>query len=159
MKYRYIWRAFCDIPIVGEKGKCINPMNGLLKKIALVSAGVLMLLSVWAQTNRAALEDVINAIKNNRVHDMTKYFDNFVPITISNNQAVYSHNQAEVVLNDFLSKNPPKDFQVMDSGVQTGNAKFAIAEFNSPGGRYSVYILMKMKDKNYLVKEIRISKE
>ena len=101
-----------------------------------------------------------NAIKSNRVSDIVKYFDNFVPITINNNQAVYSHNQAEVVLRDFFDKNIPKDFTVMDNGSPDKYSKFMIGTLTDMKSiKYSVYILMKYKDGNYILQEIRLNKE
>jgi len=106
------------------------------------------------------LEDISNALKTNRLVDMVKYFDNFVPITINNVQSVYGHNQAEIVLQDFFEKNNPRDFTVMDNGSPNNTSKFMIGAFNTtPNGRYNVYILMKMKDNAFMIQEIRLNKE
>jgi hypothetical protein len=106
------------------------------------------------------MEDMVNAIRTNRVEDMVKYFDNFVPITINNNQSMFSHNQAEVVLKDFFEKNNPKDFVVMDNGSPNNTSKFAIGAFTTPSGiKYNVYILMKLKDNTYMLQEIRLNKD
>ena len=90
---------------------------------------------------------------------MVKYFNTRVPITINNTQVVYSRNQAEIVLTDFFEKNNPKDFAVMDSGAPTTDSKFVIADFGTPNGKYSVYILMRQKDNSYMLQEIRLNKE
>ena len=101
-----------------------------------------------------------NAIKSARVSDMVKYFDNFVPITINNSQTVYSHNQAEVVLRDFFEKNVPRDFTVMDNGSPDRTSKFLIGTLtDAKSVKYSVYILMKFKDGNYILQELRMNKE
>jgi len=101
-----------------------------------------------------------NAIKNNHVSDMEKYFDNFVPITINNSQSVYSHNQAEVVLRDFFDKIVPRDFEVMDNGSPDRDSKFMIGKLiDMHGTKYSVYILMRQKGGNYILQEIRVNKE
>jgi hypothetical protein len=106
------------------------------------------------------MEDMVNAIKNNRVEDMVKYFDNIVPITINNTQSIYSRNQAEVVLKDFFEKNIPKDFLVMDNGSPNSSSKFIIGSLVTPSGtRYNVYILMKLKNTDYMLQEIKMNKE
>lgn len=116
---------------------------------------------VTAQNNsHTPLEDVVNAIKNNRVSDLSRYFDNVVPITINNNLALYSQNQAVVVLRDFFEKNNPKDLVVMDNGSPNATSKFMIGHFVAPtGAKYSVYVLLKMKDHNYILQELRLNKE
>ena len=102
------------------------------------------------------MEDMVNAIRTDRVVDMVKYFDNFVPITINNNQQIYSHNQAQVVLQDFFDKNSAKDFVIMDNGSPDNTSKFLIGSFTEPNGtKYSVYVLMKTKTGDYMLQELR----
>jgi len=90
---------------------------------------------------------------------MMKFFDARVPVTINTNQAIYSRNQAEVVLKDFFERNDPKDFAVMETGSPNKNSKYLIGNFTCSSGNYSVYILMRAKDNNYLLEEIRFNKE
>ena len=139
----------------GEVSYWIN-----MKKLLLLANFILILFTAQAQTNRPPMEDMVNAIKNNRVEDMVKYFDNIVPITINNTQSIYSRNQAEAVLKDFFEKNIPKDFQIMDNGSPNNSSKFIIGNLSTPSGvKYSVYILLKLKDSNYLLQEIKMNKE
>jgi len=131
-----------------------------MKKLLLLTNFILLFFTAQAQNNRPPMEDMVNAIKNNHVEDMVKYFDNIVPITINNAQSIYSRNQAEVVLKDFFEKNIPKDFQIMDNGSPNNSSKFIIGNLSTPSGtKYSVYILMKLKDSNYLLQEIKMNKE
>src|SRR5580692_6487753 len=99
-------------------------MKITLKKLFLLANCTLVFFTVQAQNSVNPLEDMVNAIKNDRVADMAQYFDNFVPITINNAQSVYSHNQAQVVLRDFFEKNLPKDFIVMENGSPDNTSKF-----------------------------------
>ncbi len=130
------------------------------KFILFVVSCTLTFFTVQAQTSRSPMEDVVNAIKNNRIEDMSKYFDNIVPVTINNTQTIYSRNQAEVVLKDFFDRNIPKDFLIMDNGSPNNTTKFIIGNLITPSGtKYNVYILMKLKDNSYLLQEIRLNKE
>jgi len=133
-------------------------MNNIFKKTVLTLCSLVCLSAANAQS-RAPIDEVVNAIRTNRVQDMDKYFDNFVPITINNNQSNYSHNQAQVVLRDFFDKNPPGDLKVVDNGSPDNSSKFAIANFTSANGKYVVYILMRQKGNSYLIKEIRLNRE
>lgn len=132
-----------------------------MKKIILfVVSYTLFFFTVQAQTSRPPMEEVVNAIKNNRIEDMSKYFDNIVPVTINNNQTIYSRNQAEAVLKDFFERNIPKDFLIMDNGSPNTTSKFIIGSLITPSGnKYNVYILMKQKDNNFFLQEIRINRE
>ena len=131
-----------------------------MKKLLLLVSYTIFFLTAQAQNTRPPMEDVVNAIKNNRVEDMVKYFDNIVPITINNTQSIYSRNQAEVVLKDFFEKNIPKDFFVMDNGSPNNSSKFIIGNLVTPSGtKYNVYILMKLKNSDYMLQEIKMNKE
>jgi hypothetical protein len=119
-------------------------------------------LGVRAQSsgNGTPLEDMVNAIKNDRITETFKYFDNFVPLTINNAQSMYSKNQAEVVLKDFFDKNIPRQFDVTDNGSPDNASKFIIGNLTANNGiKYNVYILMKMKDGNYILQDFRLNKE
>ncbi|GAA4465052.1 hypothetical protein GCM10023093_16560 [Nemorincola caseinilytica] len=106
------------------------------------------------------MEDVVNAIKTNRIEDLSRYFDNIVPITINNNQTIYSRNQAEVVLKDFFDRNVPKDLLIMDNGSPNASTKFIIGTLLTPSGvKYNIYILMKQKNMDFYLQEIRLNKE
>src|ERR1022692_2266432 len=101
-------------------------MNITFKNLFLLANCTLVFFTVQAQNNTSPLEQMVNAIKNDRIADMVQYFDNFVPITINNAQSVYSHNQAQVVLHDFFDKNLPRDFTVMENGSPDNTSKFMI---------------------------------
>ena len=131
-----------------------------MKKLLLLVSYTLFFFTAVAQTNHPPMEDVVNAIKNNRIEDLSKYFDNIVPVTINNNQTIYSRNQAEIVLKDFFDRNIPKDFLIMDNGSPNASSKFIIGSILTPSGtKYNVYILMKLKDTNFYLQEIRLNKE
>jgi hypothetical protein len=139
---------------------CAIEMKHYLKKLLLSVSCLLVFSASQAQGTRTPLEDMVNAIRNDRVGDMTKYFDNFVPLTINNAQSIYSRNQAEVVLKDFFDKNIPKDFQVLDNGSPDYASKFIIGNLMAANNiKYNVYILIKLKDGNYVLQDFRLNKE
>src|SRR5579872_3104801 len=136
---------------------CAIEMKNYLKKLLLLVSCTLVLFTVHAQNSVSPIEDMVNAMKNDRVADMAKYFDNFVPVTINNNQVLYSRNQAEIVLKDFFDKNSPRGFEVIDNGSPDNTSKFVIGAFTTPAGvRYNVYILMRLKG-SFMLQELRMN--
>lgn len=133
-------------------------MSNFLKRLLIVTCLTLAFPVAYAQSNQA-LDEVLNAVRTNHIKDMSRYLDNFVPISINNTQSNYSHNQAELVLRDFFDKNPVRDFKIMETGSPGNASKFAIAGFSTNGGRYTMYVMMRPKDNTWVVKEIRISHE
>ncbi len=139
---------------------CAIEMNTTLRKLLLLISCTFVFVRAEAQYNRMPLEDMVNAIKSNRVSDMTKYFDNFVPVTINNNQTIYSRNQAEVVLRDFFDKNTPRDFNTQYNGSPDNTSKFLIGYFDATNcSKFNVYILIRLKDGNYIVQDFKLNKE
>lgn len=138
---------------------CVSVMNNFIKKLALLVNFTLVFFTVQAQNSSSPLEDMVNALKNDRVADMVQYFDSFVPITLNNVQSIYSRNQAEIVLMNFFEKNSPKDFTVMENGSPDATSKFIIGYFITPANvKYSVYILLRLKG-TFILQEIKINKE
>ncbi|MBA3828852.1 MAG: DUF4783 domain-containing protein [Taibaiella sp.] len=106
-----------------------------------------------------ALDEMAGAVRAGKVSDILKYFDDVVPITMNNSQSPYSRTQAEMVLRDFFIRNPPTQFMVMNSGSPDNLNSFVIGKLSTPNGRFGVYILLKQKDNNYVIQEIRLNKE
>ena len=132
-------------------------MGNIYKKGLFTVCCVLTMHIAMAQSG--PMNDLANAIRYGRVADISRFLDNVVPITMNNNQSIYSHTQAEMVLKDFFSKNPPSDFIVSNTGSAGGNATFAIGDLITASGKYSVYILLKAKDSSYMLQEIRFNKQ
>lgn len=130
-------------------------MGKFYKRIFFTGLLITSMLSVKAQ----ALEDVVNGIRMGNVTAITKYFDKYVSITISNSQSVYSKTQAEMVLKDFFTKNPVKEFVVMQQGsTQGNNSIYAIGKLTTATSVHQLYVVMKTKDNHYILQEIRFEK-
>lgn len=109
---------------------------------------------------QSQLEDVVNSIRSNKISDISKYFDNIVPITMNNVQSTYSRSQADMVLKDFFQKNPVTELNILNNGSPNSSSKFVIGDMVTANGKYSIYILFKLKDNTiYLLQEIRLNKE
>lgn len=128
-----------------------------LKRLLLV----LCCFFVLQQTNaQAPVEEVSNAIKYGKAAEIVKHFDDVVPVTINNSQSTYSRTQAEMVLKDFFGRNNPSDMVILNNNSADNSSRFVVGEMKTAGGgKYSVYILFKLKDKVYVIREIRFNKE
>jgi hypothetical protein len=121
---------------------------------------ILFILSFFTAlvVNAQALEDVTNGIRSGNETAVSKYFDNTVAITISNNQSIYSKAQAEIVLKDFFNKNQVKDFTVKQGGPSGENAKYAVGTLTTSNGVFQIYLVMRLKNNDYVLREIRFEK-
>lgn len=104
------------------------------------------------------LQEVVQYIRGGNVTGMARYFDKMVGININNNQASYSSSQAEIILKDFFSKNVVKDFNVAQGGNSGTTSQYAIGDLYTSSGLYQLYVVIKMTENKFLIKELRFEK-
>jgi hypothetical protein len=112
-------------------------------------------ISVFADT----FDDVASAIKSANTKEISKYFNSTVELTILDNEGVYSKPQAEVILKNFLSQNPPLNVSINHRGSSTQGSKYATAIYECAKGKYRVYIYMKDSNTGSMIQELRFEKE
>ena len=67
------------------------------------------------------LDNISAAIKAGNSKALAEYFDNTVEVKIANKEGAYSKSQAEAIVKDFFTKNPPKTFKFLHDGTSGGN--------------------------------------
>jgi len=100
---------------------------------------------------------IINALKSGNASEVSKYFDNTIEMTLSENSTSYSKNQAQLVLHQFFSNNPVKDFKVIHESENTGS-QYCIGNLTTTTGVFRTTIYMKQKGDKQLVQEMRFEK-
>lgn len=87
---------------------------------------------------------VKSAIKLGSSKDLARNFSSVVEITLEGGDATsYSSTQAEFVMKNFFSKNPPVDFSYSHQGSSDKGQKYAIGTYTSKNGSYTVLVRMK----------------
>jgi len=104
-------------------------------------------------------DDVALAIKKSSTKEISKYFNSTVELTILENEGVYSKSQAEVILKNFLTQNPPINISINHRGSSAQGAKYAIAVYDCQKCKYRVYIFMKESPSGMMIQELRFEKE
>ncbi len=111
--------------------------------------------AVWADS----FDDIVTSLKNSNAKEVSKFFNSNVELTINDNEGVYSKQQAEMMLKNFLVNNQPKNITIQHRGSSGQSAKYAIANYETAQGKYRVYIFMKDSGSGMLVHEMRFEKE
>ncbi len=106
-----------------------------------------------------SFDDIITALKNANVKEVSKFFNNTVELTINDNEGVYSKQQAEMMVKNFLANNHPKNVVIQHKGASGQSAKYAIANYETTQGKFRVYVFMKDNGGGMLVHEMRFEKE
>ena len=105
------------------------------------------------------VRDIGTAMKAGSSKELIKFCNNTVEIKIDGESSNYSKNQAEVILRDFFSKNPPKGFNYIHQGSSPEGLKYTIGRYSHEKGAFRVVMFIKKIDDTYLIDTLNFSKE
>lgn len=100
-------------------------------------------------------EDVISAIKQGDVGNLSRYLDNTVEINIAGRSSSYSKAQAEIILKDFFSKNQVKSFELLHQGEAGGGSRYGIGNMVTGGGSFRTSFFLQKKGNSLVLNELR----
>ena len=105
-------------------------------------------------------DDIAEAIRKGDARQVAGFFDAKVDLALSSQEDVYSKAQAELLLKDFFSKNPPKTFTLVHKGSSKEGSLFAVGTLSSTNGKtFRVSFVMKsVKGQNY-IQELRFENQ
>jgi hypothetical protein len=105
-------------------------------------------------------DDIANAIRNGDSRQLSSFFGNNIDLTITDQENVYSKAQAELILKDFFSKNPPKTFNILHKGASPEGIQYAIGNLVTTNGKsFRTSFYVKSVGGKSVLKELRIENE
>lgn len=114
--------------------------------------------TVFSSNATTVPEIIINAIKTGNAKELAKFFNQNIELVILTEENVYSKTQAELIIKDFFSKNIPSDFTVLHQGGKEG-AQYAIGSVKTSTGNFRIYFLLKFKNDQPFIHQLKIEKE
>jgi hypothetical protein len=106
-----------------------------------------------SHSDQAIEKSIHQAILAGNAQTLSSFFFNTIELTLPDAQGTYSKAQAELLMRNFFSKNPPQSLDILNEG-QSGGEKsyFAIGTYVSQNGKsFRMYYLVKeMSGKNQL---------
>ncbi|MBK7432508.1 MAG: DUF4783 domain-containing protein [Chitinophagaceae bacterium] len=102
----------------------------------------------------SSIDEVVAALKTGNVTAISRFFDNTVEISMPDKSNSYSKSQAEMVLKDFFTNNPVKNFEVIHKGEKAGS-QYCIGTLVTRNGSFRTTIFMKLKSDKQFLQEIR----
>lgn len=103
---------------------------------------------------KTGIDEVIAAMRSGNAALAAKYFDNTVDIGMPDKTNSYSKSQAELVLKDFFTNNPVKNFEIIHKGENAGS-QFCIGTLSTKNGSFRTTIFMKQKGEGQVLQELR----
>ena len=104
-----------------------------MKKILSI-AFLFTLMHVEAKTPEI-FDEITESIKTGDVRNLSTYFNSTIDLTVGNQENTYSKAQAELILKDFFSKNPPKSFNILHNGSSPEGTHYVIGHLISVSGK------------------------
>jgi len=105
-------------------------------------------------SQKNSINVVLIAIKAGDATQMAKSFDSNVEISMPSKSSSYSKSQAELVLRDFFSNYPVKNFESIHKGENAGS-EYCIGTLVTKNGSFRTTIFMKQKADGQVLQELR----
>lgn len=100
-------------------------------------------------------DDVVAAIKQGKVNELVKFFDEKVSVKILNQEDLLSKTQAEANLKYFFEKHAVKNFTVSHSNSINSNVQFITGSLETSSGKFRLSVLLRRN----LISQFRIENE
>jgi hypothetical protein len=124
-----------------------------IKRSKLLALFFTLVLSAFAAD---VYDEVSNAIRLGDAKQIANYFGTNIDLTLIKQEDVYSKAQAELLVKDFFSKNPPKTFTIIHRGSSREGTLFAVGTLASSNGKtFRVSFNLKMLQGKYILQELR----
>jgi len=115
------------------------------------------LFTVYSQEAASISVKIASAIKTGNAKELATFFQSNIELTVLENEGTYSKSQAEIILKDFFTKYPPKDFSINHNGSSKDLSQFYIGSYKTNNQQnYRIYFLMKSMSEKMLIQQLQI---
>ena len=130
-----------------------------MKLVRYVVLGFVLLVSS-SFTQLDTCEEIGGAIRSGDSKQLATYFANTIDLTITGREDTYSKTQAELIVRDFFSKNPPKSFTMVHKGTSKEGTLYGIGTLTTTkGAAFRTSFFAKQSGEKYFIQELRFETE
>jgi hypothetical protein len=105
-------------------------------------------------------DEVAFAFRSGDSRQLATFFGTNIDLSILNKEDMYSKAQAELILKDFFSKNPPKTFNILHKGSSPEGTQYAIGNLVCTNGKaFRISFYIKNSGGKNILQELRIEAE
>ena len=127
----------------------------LIRKMGL--AGVMCFVMAMGFANISdVIDDIASSIRGGNTKELSKYFSSTVSMTLLNDEGIYSRVQAELILRDFFSRNPPTGAKVAHRLDSNPNFRYVVLNLETSKDVFRVSYKLTNNDNTFLITEFRI---
>jgi len=130
-------------------------MKNLKFKVVLLFLGLFVFVSPSFSQIQG---EIVLSIQNGNDEMLAKYFNQNVELVVESHDDVFSKSQARQIVAEFFKANKPKQFTIIHQGGKDG-ARYAIGSLVTSTGNFRVYFLLKNKENNSYIHQLKIEKQ
>lgn len=134
-----------------------------MKRFSVVSFILISATTIFAAMllplRKDVIADVAAAIKSGNASSVAAYFNSSLDLTVPGNDGTYSKSQAELILKDFFSSNPPKSFSISHQGSSNDGSQYGIGSYVTASSSYRAYFLMKKSGSSFLIQKLEFEED
>jgi hypothetical protein len=130
-----------------------------MKNLKLKLTSLLFVFFSLATVSFAQIPDgIVTSIQSGNDAGLAEFFNENVELVVQAHDDVYSKSQAQQIVAEFFKSNKPKQFSIIHQGGKEG-ARYAIGSLTTNTGTFRVYFLLKNKNNNSYIHQLRIEKQ
>ena len=130
-----------------------------MKNFKLKLISLLFVFFVLVSISMAQIPDgIVVSIQTGNDASLAGFFNENVELVVETHDDVYSKSQAQQIVAEFFKSNKPKMFSIIHQGGKDG-ARYAIGSLTTTTGTFRVYFLLKNKNNNSYIHQLRIEKQ
>lgn len=104
-------------------------------------------------------DEVVTGLKSGNAHLIALKLTDPVELDIDGTDEVYSRNQGEMILHEFLIKNPVRNVLIQHRGNSNGGARFANGFIETTKGNFRFHMLARQTPIGLQIGELRIERQ
>jgi hypothetical protein len=104
-------------------------------------------------------QTVAAAIRSGNSAALAYYFSPSIDLTIPGSEGTYSKSQAELIVKNFFSANPPKAFTINHQGTSGEGSQFCIGSLETDKTKFRVYFQIKTTGGVSLITQLQFEVE
>lgn len=114
----------------------------------------------YTQQDDQVINQVNSAMKAADSKKIASYFHSTIDLEVGETDGNFSNKQAEIILKDFLDKNPVKSYTIKHKGSSDDGSKYIIGAYTSSNNTvYRVYILLKRADAKLKINQLQFEED
>lgn len=131
----------------------------MMKNFKLKLIALLFMFFSFVIVSVAQIPDgIVVSIQTGNDASLAGFFNENVELVVETHDDVYSKSQAQQIVAEFFKSNKPKQFSIIHQGGKDG-ARYAIGSLITSTGTFRVYFLLKNKNNNSYIHQLRIEKQ